>query len=103
MSSDADGDDDAEEVMELARPSSFRDGCCSSWVVMGAAVGEPAGDGTNDGGDDDPGDVSWNRLTAAAVDGLLLLLLLLLLLVDSDDNKQDDDADVDGDDDDDDD
>lgn len=105
ISSDEGDDDDDEEVMELAGPSSFRDGCWSSWVVMGATAGEPAGDGTTDGGDD-PGDVNWNRLTAAAavvaVDGWLLLLLL----VDSDDNKHDvddddADADADGDDDDD--
>lgn len=76
-------------------------------MVIGAAEGDPAGDGTTeDGFDVDPDVVSWYRV-AAAVDGLLLLLLLLWLVmvvvvVDSDD-KHDDDADADDADDDDDD
>lgn len=98
--------DDDDDEMGLAGPSSFRDGCCSSWVVMGAPEGDPAGDGTpDDGFEVDPDVVSWYRV-AAAVDGLLLLLLLLLVVVgvvDSDDNKHDDDADADDVDDDDDD
>lgn len=67
---------------------------------MGAAEGDPAGDGTTeDGLEVDPDVVSWYRV-AAAVDGLLLLLLLLVVVVvDSDDNKHDDDADADDDDD----
>lgn len=65
---------------------------------MGAAEGDPAGDGTTeDGLEVDPDVVSWYRV-AAAVDGLLLLLLLVVV-VDSDDNKHDDDADADDDDD----
>lgn len=94
-------DDEEDEMWPAAWPSSFRDGCCSSWVVIGAAEGDPAGDGTTAGGlEVDPDDVvSWYRV-AAAVDGLLLLLLLLLVVVlvvevDSDDNKHDDDADAD--------
>lgn len=66
---------------------------------MGAAEGDPAGDGTTeDGLEVDPDVVSWYRV-AAAVDGLLLLLLLVVVVVDSDDNKHDDDADADDDDD----
>lgn len=88
ISSDDDGD---EDEMGLAGPSSFRDGCCSSWVVMG----DPAGDGTpDDGFEVDPDVVSWYRV-AAAVDRLLLLLLVVVGVVDSDDNKHDDDADAD--------
>lgn len=78
----------SNEDDELAAGGFLDGGCWSSWVVMGAVAGEPAGDGTTDGGGDD---VNWNKLTAA-VDGRLLLLLLLW--VDSDDNKHDDDADA---------
>lgn len=65
--------------------------------MIGAAEGDPAGDGTTDDGlEVDPDVVSWYRV-AAAVDGLLLLLLMVVA-VDSDDNKHDDDADADDDD-----